>query len=307
MISGQLAALEHGWDDLPEELLRAIVFVGGTKSLEGMRGVCKSWQAGFEGSVSHISTRNGPLLPLAPLVLARFPILRGVSLNCSSFQQFSRYDLRTSFLGLPLTKLELTCCDCLRVIGLDALRQMPLSALRISGGRYGAAKFVYPGSTSVGLRPGLLNPEEVLACLGGKHLNSLDLSYSFGVILVMPDGRHNSGINLDILRGMPLATLNLGRFFPYVHNSTLECLKDLPLTGLSLEKSKVTDAGLGLLRGLPLVELNLNECSYLTDAGLDHLLRMQQLQRVGLKSCLRISEEGLSSLQLRNPALEVLW
>lgn len=127
------------WDYLPDELLRAIVFAGGALSMKMMREVNKSWQSGFESCVTHITVQKGrPYvdLPLASAIRARFPLLKGVTLNCLHFPNYNRFDLFNNFYGVPLTRLELIHCNGLYLTGLEVLRQMPLSRLQVSGGYY---------------------------------------------------------------------------------------------------------------------------------------------------------------------------
>lgn len=224
-------SLELGWEDLPEELLWEITCAGGIQSMRGIREVYKSWQAGFDSNVSHITvSKKGPTLPFAQVMLVRFPFLRGICLNCSQFSAFSKYDLRVSFLGLPLTRLELSYCNAIHISGLEVLRQMPLATLRIRGGRYGVA-YANPGNDRTGLHSGCLNPNEVLASLRGKHLTSLDLS---NAILLANAGQEFA---LGVLRGMPLTTLNLGGCYPRLKDEELEFLRELPLTVLVLKKA----------------------------------------------------------------------
>ncbi|MCS7272507.1 MAG: hypothetical protein NZ703_15595, partial [Gemmataceae bacterium] len=71
-----------------------------------------------------------------------------------------------------------------------------------------------------------------------------------------------------------------------------------PLMFLNLEWcSKITDAGLAHLAQLTqLQQLDLESCSKITDAGLAHLAPLTQLQHLNLRGCDNITDAGLAHL-----------
>jgi hypothetical protein len=77
------------------------------------------------------------------------------------------------------------------------------------------------------------------------------------------------------------------------------------LTRLRLDNNEVSDAGIGVLAGLPrLSHLNLYGNSAVSDASVDALSGMTQLQRVYLWQT-SISEAGAERLRQRRPDLGV--
>ena len=120
-----------------------------------------------------------------------------------------------------------------------------------------------------------------------------------------------------------------------VTNATLDSLAGLKLRELVLENTEITDEGLAKLAGLAtLKSLNLRRSSYLTDAGLEHLTKLPQVEQLhllynnfgdagmehlakipklrvlDLRGCVLVTDEGLEHLakltnlerlKLRNP------
>lgn len=66
------------WDKgLPLDLLSAVA--GGRDELKAMRGVCRTWKAGFEASVTKFKVScQGPILPPGGAFANRFPAARRV-------------------------------------------------------------------------------------------------------------------------------------------------------------------------------------------------------------------------------------
>jgi len=77
-------------------------------------------------------------------------------------------------------------------------------------------------------------------------------------------------------------------------DTDLDYLKDLPaLVDLDLAKSSITDNGLGILASLPqLKSLGLQRCNLITDAGLQHLDHVPNLERLYVLYTL-IGDDGM--------------
>lgn len=120
-----------------------------------------------------------------------------------------------------------------------------------------------------------------LSHLSGLLLEDLNLDAEHG----LPSPGRTSRMTpagLAHLRGMPLQRLSLSAWdFRGLESPSgaLAPLAAMPLTDLNLKWSTISDAGLALLRGLPLTRLNLAGCNNLTPAGLEALkgLRLRAL------------------------------
>lgn len=72
----------------------------------------------------------------------------------------------------------------------------------------------------------------------------------------------------------------------------------MPLKILSLARCRLfTDAGLALLRGAPLVDLDLSNCNNITDNGLQALIEGKALTALDLHGCARITEGIIPTLK----------
>ena len=115
---------------------------------------------------------------------------------------------------------------------------------------------------------------------------------------------------LQWLQGMLLADLNLNGPIPATGNSAggvfLAPLVGLPLTSLDLAFSFLGDGGLEMLKGMPLVDLNLRKCQKLTaDLLVSHLSDMQTLRRLNLSGCDWVKADALCSLMDALPSLQI--
>lgn len=118
-----------------------------------------------------------------------------------------------------------------------------------------------------------MNTTEVLSCLVGKEIRSLDLYNAYFPppldlpnIVFLPDG-------LYVLRGMPISNLNLGGDYEIGWgDAQLELFVGMPLTSLAIKNwHGVTDAGLMYLWEMPLKKLDVSRCPRISYAGLDLL------------------------------------
>lgn len=139
-----------------------------------------------------------------------------------------------SLSGLQLTRLDLRDCEHITDLGLAQLEGMPLTDLDLAGRRADA----YDDDLG---NPRGFTPAG-LAHLGGMPLRRLILEDS------------------EILKG--------------ANPEDLAPLVAMPLTELSLQATKIQDAGLAVLRNLPLTHLDLGYCKGLTGAGLEALSGM---------------------------------
>ena len=98
------------WGDLPQGVLGIIAEAGGVAAMVSMRRVCKNWQGGYEGAVRHIAAQTAVPLPLAAILIERFPSLRSLNLvNCSWLTDMLFIEC---FSGVPLASLTLDPCHC---------------------------------------------------------------------------------------------------------------------------------------------------------------------------------------------------
>lgn len=101
----------------------------------------------------------------------------------------------------------------------------------------------------------------------------------------------NAGI--EHLRGLAgLRVLRLGGH--QINDQTLAIVGRMPsLVGLTVQEAVISDAGLPLLRDLPLEELQLFRCYGISDEGLAHLAAFTKLRRLMLRD-LAITGSGLA-------------
>lgn len=151
------------WDKgLPLDLLSAVA--GGRNELKAMRGVSRTWKAGYEASITKfVVLRSGPILPPGGAFAARFPAARivhlagdraqwayhlnsaitadalteslgglaGARITCLVLQGVKQAltDIGMALLrGLPLTRLDLQGCSCITDAGLGTISMAPKNA-----------------------------------------------------------------------------------------------------------------------------------------------------------------------------------
>lgn len=159
--------------------------------------------------------------------------------------------------------------------GLESIENMPLVSLEI---------IRCPSVT-----------DEWLLCLGRLPLQHLKLHFSR-----VPDV---TSLGWDGLRGLPLATFKLAIPHQYplevsvVSDTILRCLEGLPLTDLSLSNptSRVTDEGMSALKGMPLTNLYLDNWSQVSDQGFAELSGMP-LKKLEMIDCYLLTDAGLQIL-----------
>lgn len=257
-----------------------------------MRGVCQSWQQGFEGSVKKMKISfSGPsslpkdfslrfwgltsldlggsrvaepdLVQLAGLKRLRSLIL-GEPYSMPPSQATLSFRLTGSELhhlgGLPLDTLSLQSCPRLSDLSLEGLRGLLLTSLnmswcnRLEGSGFSHLKKMPLGYLDLGHCLGV----EDLEGLQDLPLTSLKLR-SCGEVRSLKD-----------LCGMPLTSLDLG--WTGIRDNDFVGWGGMPLTDLSLDFCKwVPREGLEQLRGAPLSRLDLCECS-LQDSDLAALM-----------------------------------
>lgn len=254
------------WDKgLPTGVLSLVA--GGRNELKAMRGVSCNWKDEFEGSVSKITTGEGPQLPTASLLSSRFPGLTSLLLwkhkmGLDSLRSFSSLR-KVAQLSLILEPSEEHFMDPQQELqsifeewwsddDLEALKDFPaladltLNSYQVSG----------------------------LQNLRGTNLTRLDLIYCMSIS------------DLDGIQGLPLASIRL-ETAPVLTDAGLESLRGMCLTDLDLYGCPgVTGVGLEVFQGMPLRRLSLEYCRGLTPAACAHLLRgLHQLTQLILDGC----------------------
>lgn len=307
----------------------------GAEELKVMREVCKTWEEGFECSVTTIRIgKEGPLPP--PTLCERYPALtcldlgesfidenalailgnlkKLISLILGATQRDPRkfWDLEDGQLakeftgtglehvrGLSLQTLSLSGCANL---SLQPLNGLPLTSLSL----YNCYKLMRTDASWEFLRglpltsfdAGETNIDDnVSEYLRGKQLTSLNIDHCFGF----------SDAGLAILAGMPLTVLDLSGIAEVGHltDAGLAHLRGMPLTSFSLTQGYyyITDDGIDNLRGMPLTYLEMAQCWDLTDGALEPLMGMP-LTYLGLMGWEGLSDTGL--LLLRGMPLKYL-
>lgn len=267
--------MAEDWDrGLPFDIFAVIA--RGSNELKAMRAVSKTWQAGFDPTVSKISIHpEGPALPLGASLSMRFPGLTALHLGCA----MSHPDLRglwalPNLMSLSLGDREADDWD--ESYGTRRVQWVTDTSLWSLYGKH--LKQLSLGYcchlTQNGMRP-----------LGGMPLTSLNL-----------EGCGLGDSWLPLLEKLPLRSLNL-RGNPGLTDAGLLSLCKFPLTSLNLGRCRLlTDGGLEVLRGLPLVRLGLQGCVELTDAAVQTMLHWTGLTDLDLRGCYRISQAGFESM-----------
>lgn len=258
-------------EGLPLDVLALVA--GGKDKLKAMRGVCKSWQQGFDVSAVTLRvSRVGPLLPTDGSLSQRFPGL-------------VRLDLGLSLV--PEADLEV-------LSSLQRLRSLTLGKAHSSAGGLGqgglwerltGAGAQHLGSLQLeflGLGGCNLLADEDYEVLQGQPLASLELMACFGL----------RGPGLQYLQGMPLVKLDLCQCSRL---ASLRGLRNLPLTRLRLTNC-VKLTSLEDLKGLPLQTLKLDGCVQLNDSDIEHLQDLP-LTHLNLSGWRQLTGEGLEFLQ----------
>lgn len=306
---------------LPLEVLAQVA--RGRDLLKEMRLVNKSWQAGFEGSVTTMKVKvEGPLLPPTELFGQRFFALTSLDLGGSPVAEADLSQLaglkrlRTLILGeadpddyefmshgelqhwlkadrlfellggLPIQHLDL--CRCQEVTSLEGLRGLALTSLDLtlcSSELIKAGFEPLMGMPLLHLNFGDCHTSPSLDSLRGLPLSSLGLKVAVGE-------------NLEVLRGWPLTSLNL--FKADFSDEDLEPLRGLPLTDLNISSNRCvtsifTGSGLEYLRNMPLSSLNLQANHQLLGSNLA-LLRGLPITNLDLGKCSSLSGESLAHL-----------
>lgn len=150
---------------------------------------------------------------------------------------------------------------------------------------------------------------QIFRSFWGLNLHFIDL-FAIGV----------SG--LSSLRGFPITKLNLwntsqskpwyalewfalGGLHWHAQKAAMGTLRELPITDLDLTACDWV-TGLEWLADLPLTRLNLDFCTRLTDNELGHLRGLTRLSMLSLWKCKGLSESGIASLREAMPFLEVV-
>lgn len=251
---------------------------GGRDDLKVMRGVCKSWQAGFEASATSIRVSySGPLLPPTFSLQERFPALTSLDLGASRMPAANLGALqglaRLRILNLGLSHWQSyrlvysdTLAKSLRGAGLGFLRGLPITHLILDR---------CSRLTDVGLQH-----------LGGFPLQSLSL---FECTSITNEG-------MSHLRNLSLTSLDISKCYG-IWSSGLRCLSGMPLTNLKMGGLKEgLETTLAVVRSLPLISLDLTSCYFdemFWDMRIGHLRGMLRLQNLNLGRV-----DGLDDLDL---------
>lgn len=254
---------------LPLDILAQVA--GGCDELKTMRGVCKSWQEGYESSVTKIRiTKTGPVLPDDRSFQARFPLLAALHLEYCNDSKPALQNLvglsRLAILSLrPSSRPRHSIASMVRDEDLEPLSRMQLTGLDLS-----------------------------YCCRIGR--TALENLVGMPLVSLCLDHCSHLGKNaLETLRGLPLTKLDLS-YCAKLNNEDLESLEGLPLSDLNLEGwAYLTGEGLNNLGGLPLKKLNLGDCIRLKD-DLGYL-RALPLSSLRLCGCIFLGGAGLAKLQ----------
>lgn len=103
---------------------------------------------------------------------------------------------------------------------------------------------------------------------------------------------------LEALRELapPLTSLSLGGCPKLTDAGIIPLITGLPLTSLNLARSKISDACLETLAGMPLTELDLGQCAGVSDAGLRHLAGLP-LRTLSLGGCRGLTDAAVAHLR----------
>lgn len=262
---------------LPLDVLALVA--GGRDLLKAMRLVNRSWQAGFDCSVTTMKVKfDGPLLPASEVFCKRFPMLTCLHLGESQMAEadLAKLDglkrLSNLFLGAPepykTSSNKGRLVDRLTGEKLRRLFWLPLKHLDL-GGCVGATclKGLWGMElTSLNLSCCRLSDDML------QHLERIPLtSLKLGQMWSLPS--FEGLMRGERLRGLPLTSLDLES----AHFKSIEGLFAWPLTSLNLATSNLSDLDLKFLGGLPLTDLNISRLKgskSFSGAGLEYLRDM---------------------------------
>lgn len=312
------------WDQgLPLDVLALVA--GGSNLLKAMREVSKTWQKGFDYSVTKLRVGpEGPLLPLGGGVFCeRFYAVTLLNLERSLIAEADLAHLaglnrlRILQLGNPVglnrnlnvlshrltanglrlirgLQLNWLClgCSLLRDRDLRKLKELPLTALELSwcGKLTGEGLKYLEGMPLISLR--LDTFKQLVDC---EVLRSLPLTR-------LQLAQWPNLESLKPLLGKPLNVLNLDDC-PRIHDGNLERLRGMPLKRLGLSGCQLVGQGLRVLKGAPLRYLCLSRSSLLEDVSLSYLKGLP-ITYLSLAECSSLTDSGLR--YLRGLPLEAL-
>lgn len=283
------------WDKgLAVELLALIAMEGGIKGMKAMRLVCKTWQQGFELSVTSIKVHFGnPYLHWMGDTALRFPAVTNLDLGECYAQGANIWRvhdfpiLNSLILGAEGGPALFRSYDTVSRLSADRLLQplygLPLTSLDLRG-----CNNLTSGELGVNLQ--------------GMPLTHLDLRDCKWVL---------NEAGFQAISELPLTSLNLGGRCAVdertdeeraAHHQRLAFYQmltgyeDLKGEGPEYDEDP-EDSGLGALDGLPLTALGLFDCNWVTDAGLEQL-PCHRLNTFCLNSCSHweLSDAGLTHL-----------
>lgn len=313
------------WDKgLPVDVLALVA--RGSNALREMRGVCKTWQEGFDLSVTGVSVRGNPDLER---LVQHFPEMTNLKLGLCS-RRVQSHLLKELAGASKLGSLSLGnegrresgfgVCFASDTV-FKQLARLPLTSLNLQGCTEVRVCYFWPELrelpmlTSLSLEGYCRTTDWRLGELRGMSLTDLNLQ---GCYWLLPT-------DLESLYELPLTSLRLGFNQPY-ENLTgvdLERLTGLSqlkvlsldsgrvggidgdlyrLEGLSLESLSLagsvllSDLGLASLRGFSLTSLDLSGCMNITNIGLAFLVGTP-LTNLNLDGCHLVSDQGLNFLR----------
>lgn len=257
-------------EGLPLDVLALVA--GGTCEMKAMRGVCSSWQQGFERSVSKIKiTQDGALFPADGSFSQRFSGLVSLDLGESLIEEADLSSLaglkglQTLSMGKVFYSMKIAphvrLSDRLTGVGFQHLGG--LTRLRSLSLRY--CENLVDGS---------------FECLRGLPLTDLDLTKCSGL----------TGSGLRFLSGMPLVRVNLE---DCSNLETVKGLQNMPLVDLSLLHCSKLETLEGL-KNVPVATLDLRGCKCLTSI---ESLRRMPLTSLDLRVCQKLNDSDLCHIQ----------
>lgn len=203
-----------------------------------------------------------------------------------------------SFLsGMPLKRLAVKLESLREVFGedLEPLKGLPeLSSLtletfsEITPGGFAALREL-PNLAELSLRfDPVDDPSSSFEQMFQLPLTHLDLDRAW----------HLPDYSLEALREHthPLTGLSLNGCPKLTDAGIVPLIARLPLTSLNLNRTKISDACLETLAGMPLTELDLGQCARASDAGLRHLAGLP-LRTLSLGSCRQLTDAAVAHLR----------
>lgn len=256
-----------------------------------MKAVSKAWRAGLECLASRLHVQG---TPLPPSVGVRYPLLTSIDLRGCSFVTPGGLRALGQLRKLTSLALRMGPREFIEpfVAGLRGLTS--LARLDVDLGRLGRPRVT---DTRLRMLHGL--PVFRLDLSKQKLMKpaSLALLEGFPGItnLVLPERCRCKDEDLEVLQGMAFESLTLNRTWTLT-DFFLGKLRGLSLRKLHLGRAYITDAGLEVLRGMPITDLNLGDAARISDDGLLRVLQGMQLTALDLGCNACFFDRGITVL-----------